>query len=449
MPQACGTVGDPTKDFLALCAEEPGLRSCVRDLKLPGAGARYPGLALTRPLFVPIEGVVGLADDLVALIDVLESLPDRCFGGSLEAYLAAQGYTPEWIAIMRRGSLGKVVKFGRADVFFRDGKFQVIEINIGSELGGMGVAKLNRGLMRTERFRSFANQHKLGYADPLESLASEVRACAKLVVGADEPRVALVEDVRGPSSQGVAVAEDLNGLGLNVLGCTLADVGWRGGKIVIADRQPVDVVIRFFMLHDLLAQRAGVEKIEMLAEAHKHGRTALFTGLDSYVHSDKASLGLLYEAGIWSSLTESERALVTRTVPWTRLLGDKSAGAGESDRRALIKECVARREGLVLKPSSLSMGTGVVMGADVSEQHWRAALEAPDKPDYVVQERIFPEPESIIDPDTGLREDWDANWGVYFNENGYMGTWIRARRTEEKGIIGLNAGTRPGCAFTY
>jgi hypothetical protein len=452
MTRVFRAISDPTEDYLARCAQDKGLISCVRDLKLPGAGARYPAVALPRPLFTPRPEVTSLGLDVAELIDVLASLPDRCFGGSLNAYLAAQHNLPERTATMHRGSLGRFVKIGRIDSFCHGGEFKILEMNLGSVMGGLGVAKLNRGLMGDERFGRFAEAHGLGYEDPLEMMVTKIRGWAKSVVGTDDPVTALVEDSLGPSSQGIAVAEDLNKLGLKVVNGGLADVGQQRGKITIGT-QPVDTVIRFFMLEDLLAANGETadwtEKIDMMVQAHHDGQTALFTGNDIDMHSSKASLGLLYEPGIWSSLSRPEQELVQRRVPWTRLVGQESSATATTARRALIEECVERREDLVLKPSNLALGTGISMGSDVAERRWRAMLTEPDRPDYVVQQRIYPDPEVIIDPDSGEPEEWDVNWGIYFSSDGYNGTWVRARRTKEKGIIGLNAETRPGCAFTY
>ncbi len=449
MPDAFRAANAPTRDFLALCAQKDSLlRRCVRDLKLAGAGARYPPIALPRPVFARTASLTGLADDVLRLLDLLETMPDRFFEGSLEAYLAAQGNTAGRAAIIRRGCVGSFVKYGRADAFGEGESFRVIELNLGSEVGGLGVAKLNRGLMLEPQFAEFAEIHNLTHADPLEPLMTELRACARSVVGNDDPCVAFVEDALGPSAQGVAVVEDLTALGMNVTLCGLDQVGWKRGKIVIDGRLPVDLVLRSFVLEDLFGEGAGVGKIDMLAQAHKYGCTALFTGLDSTLHSAKATLGLLYEPRIWSGLAPWERDLVARRVPWTRLIGHASS-VSRGERRALVDECVIQREKLLLKPSALCQGSGILLGADLAENDWRAALENPDRPDYVVQEIIVPDTEDIIDPDDGRVEAWDVNWGVYFNQAGYNGTWVRGRRSVEKGIIGMNAGTRPGCAFTY
>jgi hypothetical protein len=430
---------DPTGDFVTLQAADPGLLTCVRDMQLPGAGAHYPKIALPRPIFTPRSEVTALTDDVLSLLDIFRSLPERCFGGDWDRYLTAQGFAADEIALQRAGLTHEFIPLGRIDAFPDAGTLKIMEINIGSGIGGMGVAKLCRGLLRDPRFREFAEKHALSYDDPVEAMARALRRIGKEVVGTDDPRVALVEDSHGTTSYGRSISEDLTKLGLSVVPCSVDDLVQRAGKIVSAG-QPIDVAVRFFVLHDLTLGYARREQIEMLAQAHRAGRTALYLGLDSEAHSDKGSLALVHDPDVQLELTPGERAIVERRVPWTRVL--------RSTDHDLVEEARARRTDLVVKPVSSFHGEGVLLGSETSEADWHDAMGAPDGT-HVVQQRLHPTPEIVLDPDTAEPEDWNVNLGVYFGPDGYEGTWVRARPTADGGIVGMNERTKPGCAFTY
>jgi hypothetical protein len=408
-------------------------------MQLPGAGAHYPKIALPRPIFTPRAEVTALADDVLSLLDIFQSLPERYFGGDWDRYLTAQGFAPHEIALQRAGLTHDFVPLGRIDAFPAGGTLKIMEVNIGSGIGGMGVAKLCRGLLRNPQFREFAELHALSYDDPVEMMARAVRRIGKEVVGTDNPRVALVEDNQGATSYGRSISEDLTKLGLTVVSCSVDDLEQRAGKIVVGG-QPIDVAVRFFVLHDLTLGYARREQIEMLAQAHRAGRTALYLGLDSEAHSDKGTLALVHDPAVQAELTPCERAIVERRVPWTRVL--------RSTDQDLVEDARARRAELVLKPVSTLHGEGVLLGSETTEGDWRAALSASDGT-YVVQQRLYPTPEVVLDPDTAEPEDWNVNLGVYFGPDGYEGTWVRARRTADGGIVGMNERTKPGCAFTY
>jgi hypothetical protein len=434
------TRNDPASDYLARCATDPLLLNSLRDLQIGGSSAHYPKIALPRPVFAPRAALVDLADDVLALLGIYESLPDRCFGGDRVAYMTAQGYSGRHIALHLSGLTDGAVALGRIDALNAGGTLKIMEINFDSSLGGLGVAKLCRGLMGDPHFRAFADDHGLHFDDPLEPFARELRQCAKEVVGVDDPLVALVHDDEGVLSYGRALVEDFAKLGLRAVACTADEVGVQKGKIVVPGPQPVDVVFRFFLMEDVVLGRLRDDRVEMLAHAHRDGRTALYTGFDTDAHSPKGALALLYDPGVFPALTPPERAVVERRVPWTRVV--------RSTDHDVIERCRTERAALVLKPASGFHGDDVLLGAETTDENWNAAMSAPDRA-YVVQERLHPEPELVIDPDTGQTEQWDANLGVYFGRNGYTGTWIRARPSADAGIIGMNERTKPGCAFTY
>ena len=187
--------------------------------------------------------------------------------------------------------------------------------------------------------------------------------------------------------------------------------------------------------------------LRALVEAHRTGRTALFTPFDPEVHDSKAAIGLLFEPRVRTKLSDAEIACIDRIMPWTRLIGPAFPTVDQVDRTALIDECSARRKDLVLKPANLYASKGVVLGDQVDDAEWRAWLESPPRPDYVVQERIHPLPETVIDPETDAPVDWSVLWQVFFGPGGYGGSSLRGRRQSQPGAVGGNEDTRSACAF--
>ncbi|MBO4206939.1 hypothetical protein [Micromonospora echinofusca] len=92
----------------------------------------------------------------------------------------------------------------------------------------------------------------------------------------------------------------------------------------------------------------------------------------TFLHS-KLTLGLLSAGRPW--MTSAERALVDRYVPWTRVLTD-----GRTDRAGrtveLVPFVVAHRDLLVLKAGLGESGKQVVIGREVDQATWVAAVDA-------------------------------------------------------------------------
>jgi hypothetical protein len=142
-----------------------------------------------------------------------------------------------------------------------------------------------------------------------------------------------------------------------------------------------------------------------------------------------------------------ERAVVDRIVPWTRLLG--AGGPFGRDRAELVERCRAGREDLVLKPGVGYGGVGTVVGHEATDEQWRQALLDRAAGDHVVQQRVRPAGEPVVNAETGDVEHWVANWGVFVDSEGYNGGFVRALKPNEGAVVSYsNSGTRGTCVFT-
>jgi hypothetical protein len=246
----------------------------------------------------------------------------------------------------------------------------------------------------------------------------------------------------------VRVVPGLRARDVNAIHGEFRDLDFADGKARLRG-QPVDIVMRhFFPLHVPL-ERRGLATLRGLADAHRAGRTALFAPLDPELHDSKAAIGLLFEPEVRATLSAAELACVDRIMPWTRLVGPAFPTVTDTDRAALIEECRARQQELVLKPANLYASRGVVLGDQVDETEWRRILESPPRADYVVQEQLRPPAETVIDPATGEPVDWTVLWQVFFSPSGYSGSSVRARAQAQPGAIGGNEHTRSGCVFVH
>ena len=441
---------DPTRAFTFRhhgtqpACRPPCMHRFVAESGLPAELARR---ALQRPFFRSAAGTDVIARDIVDLVGLLESLRDRCFEHSYEDFLAGQGFPAEVVSLAAAGCVGGTSLHARADVLesAEDAKF--IELNAGSGLGGLGVtSKINRHLLGVDAFASFARAHGLRYADTTRLAAEQLRREARATVGVDDPLVAIIEE-DGSGATCARLAEDLAAVGLRVVLGEIGELCESNGKIVLRN-DPVDVVFQYFFLEHLIDVPDAVDRITMLAKAHRDGNTVFFGSFDALPITGKSSLALLYEPEVWAELTAAERALVERRVPWTRLFGRNFPSAGGAERARLIDECRDRREEVVLKPSQGWGSTGTMFGANFGDAGWREVLESEWVHDYVVQQRVPPKVEPVVDPATGRAEEWQLNLGVYVFGDAYAGTLVRGLPADSRDPIG-GEGTFTGCLFTY
>ncbi|MFF4222194.1 hypothetical protein ACFYZH_04910 [Streptomyces abikoensis] len=416
-----------TARYVELCrADGSGLSRAVAEAELPGClrDARL----LARPLFADEPELRAAVDDLLALFDVLVSLPDRLFDGDVERYWAALGGEPRMAPLLRRHAhAGRPAdRFGRADLY-RDehGRFALLEFNIAGGVGGFELGELPRSLEAVPAFAAFAERYALRHVRTAERVAATLRAVAPR----PSPVVALVfapgalPRYRRPIAPTVAVLE---GQGLDVVLGELGDVRGDGGKLFVGTAR-VDVVLRFFTVDDTIGHEDGLAAI---TRADEKGTAVLWTGLDSALFTNKGALALLSDPRCDAVLSARERRAAERILPWTRLL-----------TAPLVDRCVEERERLILKPCRGFAGSGVVAGWACPEREWRDALRDAAGGGFVVQRRVVPRPEPVVDPGTGATEDWTPVWGLFVTPDGYGGNAIRAQRATGGDVIGYSTST--------
>jgi len=391
-----------------------GFAGALRRVEALPSYARHPNdLVLTRPAFVPEREIRGFAEDMFGLLGILTSLPQRLFDGDLHRFFDVLGIDHGRGELMTRLGGGAPQIVGRADVFRDRNGFNLLEFGIGSELGGLPQA-----MLEDEQFAAFAAEHGLGYVDTMRELVTALRQASAAAGLGDEPVVAIVE---GPGALatwggGWALQQESfaeNGIESHV--CEIGDLVERNGRILLGTT-PIDLVYRSFEVADLWGDAEAVAKAEMICRVHEQSRVVMWTPMEANLFGEKGCMALLSDPRSNAMQTAEERALVERVLPWTRSINQDTP-----DLQALIEECRDRRSELILKPNSMYGGIGVVAGWEADSQQWWEALKKGVADGAIVQDRVEPVPETVVNPATGLEEEWRTLWGVFYTPNGYAG----------------------------
>jgi hypothetical protein len=438
-----------TDAYLAECARPgSGLRHALAAVDVtPTQRAAWPRL-LPRPIMVDDTGFRAFGRDLATVFDLVTTLPQRCFDGDVDRFQAALRIDERRGALMRRLlDGGPPPRYGRADVYYDGSSFKLLEFNIGSALGGLDmVGTLPAAYLRVPAFAEFADAHRLRYLDVGADIADALRVAGK-AAGTDEPVVAVLEGPGGMATYGTkrrAIAELLTTHGLECRVGEISDLTFHSGKPHL-DGTPVDVILRYYALEEMLALPDGDALMEPVFRAHEEGSVVLWT--PSNMYGNKATLAMLSEFAHDSAMfSTQERAVIDRVLPWSRLLG-RPGGGTDAD---LIEECAQRQEQLVFKPTGLFGGQGVLIGREVDARMWREALTTSAESGCLVQEVVRPNTEQVIDPETGERTDWYALWAGFVTPAGLSGGGVRAVPPGGSTVITMtnNANVRNTCVFT-
>lgn len=394
------------------------------ELALVCSGGSYA----PRPVFLSAEEIHQLSRDLEVLRGALFRLPHLLFGGDLAAFASANGMEKAQIRAIERSSAGvpnALTSMGRADLYADRSGFRLMEFNIGSTIG-WDAGDICGGILADPEFNRFASAEGLQHVDTVTEQVRTFRQEMGLAPDA-RPFIALAE---WPSNF-VEMEPYLSGVmrlweahGLDAQPCHIGQLKRRDGRLWLEDR-PVDIVYRQFMMEDLLDDNADA-LLEPLIGALEDGEVRMFTSLESELYGSKSSLAMLSDRAHRHLFSDEELDVVDRLLPWTSSVHSGRVILEDGTESPLLEHALINQRELILKPTLLHGGQGVVPGwsPEITPEDWRRLLlDAMDGP-FVLQRRIHVIPEPFPDPDGGVRP-WVVNWGVVLMASGYGGLLTR------------------------
>ncbi|MFJ9036724.1 hypothetical protein ACIRF8_09065 [Streptomyces sp. NPDC102406] len=410
--------------------------------------APWHGEYLGRPLFVAERELRAFADDLQQLVDMIFSLPDRMFGGDLDRFRAVLGIDDgRWEAIRCFEDMLPPY-FGRADMYHDGTSFKLLETNLGSESGGWALAsEMSKAAMEVDAFADFARRNRLAYVHPLHAVVESLRNFGAQVAPDREPVVAVLEWRDGMKDYGelwLNFQSALRSAGLDILLGEVSDVHERDGALHLGDAR-IDVVYRAFVPDQIAEEPGGWELAAPLLRAHRAGRTLTWTPLSSNVFANKACMALLSDPVRRRNFSEDECRVIDRVLPWTRLIDTEVLKTDTG----LVDECLARREQLILKVNGRGGGVGVVVGWETDDAAWRRALEELAVEGCVVQQRVVPRTELVVDPVSGKTEEWQAAYGMFYTPQGCAGAYAKVVPAGSGGVISVAAHAKARSAAVF
>jgi hypothetical protein len=448
-----GSRNQVTGDYLADVAargEDPGALRAAALAAADLGPTSYGGRCLTRPAFLDRAERDLLESDLQHLHTALTALPDRLFGGDLGGFARAAGMTEAQVTAILRGSAPNgtaPTRLSRADLYHDGAGFRLMELNIGSTVGGLDNAVLNKATLSHPPFADFAAEHKLSYPDTMAELADMLRTD----YATDSGRPPLFAAADWPASfvtlepQLQASAAVLGELGVQIIPCHLGQLEIGGGEVRLGGRH-VDVVYRVFMVEDLLDPGAA-ELVDPVLRAVERGEVEIFAPMDAELYGSKAALAMLSDEANADRFDAAERDSLGRLLPWTRMVRDAPVTV-DGEQVGLWELAAERREELVLKPTLMHGGLGVVLGWRVDPDEWMAALRAATDGPYVLQRRIRAVPEPFPAAVPGGTEQQLINWMAFSMNRGFGGGIVRASTDLSGSVLNSAGGATLGCCFT-
>jgi hypothetical protein len=198
------------------------------------------------------------------------------------------------------------------------------------------------------------------------------------------PRIAILDWREVPTySEFVLFAEYFQAHGID---CVIADpreVEYRQGKLMAGDGA-IDLIYKRVLISELV-MHGGLE--HPVVRAVRDRAVCMVNPFRCKVLHKKTSLAVLSDERNASLFTSEELQAIEDHIPWTRTVEERHTvhGGRTVDLVAFAHE---HREQLVLKPNDEYGGKGIVLGWEVDDTAWGAALATALSEPFILQERV-------------------------------------------------------------
>jgi uncharacterized circularly permuted ATP-grasp superfamily protein len=339
-----------------------------------------------RPFFLSLEDEKRVR----TVAETVAELGERVVVAALDdKHLFAQLHLREEEERLARipGGFGPASTASRLDAFLLPDSLKFAEYN-GESPAGAGYAEtlaeiFNQLPMMGQFSRKYEVHRYALSAKLLEALLQSYRDWGG---SAQKPQIAIVDWKEVPTwSEFEILQARFEKMGIPTLIADPHQLEWDGKSLVVEDKK-IDLVYRRVLINDIVAKPV---ECSALVKAYTAGALCVANNFRCKIPHVKAFFAVLTDEQNGSLFSISERELIRRHIPWTRVVADvQTAHYGKHvELLAFIRK---ERENLVLKPSDEYGGSGVTLGWETDEAAWDEAIERALAKNgaWIVQERI-------------------------------------------------------------
>ena len=173
------------------------------------------------------------------------------------------------------------------------------------------------------------------------------------------------------------------GLGLRAVIADVRDCELKGGKLIAAGTA-IDLIYKRVLISELI-EREGME--HPIVRAVRSNAVCMVNPFRCKILHKKASLAVLSDEKSAPLFSPEQQAAIAEHIPWTRVVEERKTTFGGKPID-LLPWMADHREQLVLKPNDDYGGAGIVLGWEVDDQAWAAAITQALAAPHIVQQRI-------------------------------------------------------------
>jgi hypothetical protein len=422
----------------------------LNEFKLPYIleGFNYP--VSSWPILLAPELTNNLAAISTSLSRLLQKVPNLYFKDDIEEIADFYFNGDQDRAQFAMLCLEKDLEVSnRCDLIYTDEGFKVMEVNMGSSIGGMEVQNFAEYIKKMHPLLNKSNTADKYMCRPTQSIYIEfiLQQIFKLF-GEDllEVNIYLVsetlpEEIKRASKFYNHLLEEVlhaTGKKSNVFLGSIAELRFTGDALTYDNDNVHAVLIFDFSLVNITPD---------LFRAFIMDKVYFPDNLATMFLKDKRNLALLQALATDGKLEENDRRLVLTNIPWTVIVEEKQVDY-EGEKHDLQLLLFNRKDEFVIKVADGLQGKDVHVGKFIDQDSWQKLLvKAFVSKKYIAQQ--YCKSESLKAPN--LNNLWVPHtlvWGAFGFGNTYGGAWVRmSEASKDSGVINSATGATEGVVF--
>jgi hypothetical protein len=351
-----------------------------------GFGDR-PLCTVLRPRFLSTAQYDGIRHALSPILSAFQTIGEGALG---DAAFRKHFHLQEWeeTLLARMPRLPWIAPLSRLDAFLDpvDGNPWLTECNGETPAGNAYGDVLSDLFLAVPAMRHFARDWIVRPLPTRPHLLGTLLECWHQHSGVrTSPNLAIVDfgDVPTLSEFRWSLAY-FDAMGVSCWFTTPDALRYEKGKLLDEDGTQIDLVYKRVLLHELVAH-GGVD--HPLLRAVADGAVCMVNSIHGKPLHKKASLAVLSDERHMERFSSEQRVAIDRHVPWTRVLEERHTLI-DGQRIDLLPWAAENQGELVLKPNDDYGGAGIVLGWEVDDSTWQAALNAALDNPCIIQRRV-------------------------------------------------------------
>lgn len=421
-------LSDMYEDFVADSSKK--IPACIDTLEndVPLVFKNYEYPVSSWPVIINTKTANRLSELSIKLPELLYQVLALYFKNDIKKIADFYFKGNEMIAEFALMCNNKQVDVGcRLDLTYTNEGFKILEVNMGSSIGGWQVQSFESIIRKSHPLLSdmdnnFKSQNtQLIYIEFLvDKIVEDVPSVTKEINVFVSLKNTLSDDLK---KDGIAFFNDL-------LQAELQKRGLKGGacsgditslklvneKLTLGTKEIHSVL--FFSLDSTQEVPRDVFRAFIMDKIYFPDH------LGVSILRDKKNLALLRELAENQKFSTEDNKLILESIPWTSIIKD-SLTTYKNEEYSLLDLLKERKDQFVIKAANGSQGEDVFIGKFSSETKWNQIIHnALEKNNFIAQE--FSDSISFLAPD--VSNEWTPHkliWGSFGFGKRYGGVWVR------------------------